>query len=153
MEEWKKKTTVLSQRTEGISKFCFCWKFCLTRENVTFLTFFPSWPVFKIVLPGLTDFTGFRVLTPILHVLCVLTCKIERFYELKRIFNNHGWEYKKLINHQLLLAGFASFRGHVFQRKLKASCLLRESMILSSNPYSLKTRRLYHFSFFFFFFV
>jgi hypothetical protein len=38
----------------------------------------------------LTDFTGFQVLTLILHVLCVLTRKIGQFYESKHIFNNHA---------------------------------------------------------------
>ena len=31
------------------------------------------------VWPGLTDFTDFRVLNPILHVLCFLTRKIVDF--------------------------------------------------------------------------
>jgi hypothetical protein len=44
------------------------------------------------VWPSQPDFAGFRVLTPILHVFCVLTRKIGWFYELKRIFNNHGRE-------------------------------------------------------------
>jgi hypothetical protein len=42
------------------------------------------------VWPSQPDFIDFRFLTPILHVFCVLTRKIGRFYELKRIFNNHG---------------------------------------------------------------
>jgi len=37
----------------------------------------------------LCDFKHFRVLPPFLHVLGALTRKIVRFYELKRIFNNH----------------------------------------------------------------
>jgi hypothetical protein len=56
-----------------------------------FFTFLPSQPVFLRVWPSQPDFAGFRVLTPILHVFCVLTRKIGRFYELKRIFNNHVW--------------------------------------------------------------
>jgi hypothetical protein len=35
-------------------------------------------------------FKHFQVLPPFLHVLGALTRKIVRFYELKRIFNNHG---------------------------------------------------------------
>jgi hypothetical protein len=50
--------------------------------------FFPSWTDFIRVWPGLTDFTGFRVLNPILHVLYVLTRKIVQFYESKRDFDN-----------------------------------------------------------------
>ena len=38
--------------------------------------FFTSWPDFIRVWPGLIDFTGFQVLNPILHVLCILTRKI-----------------------------------------------------------------------------
>jgi len=41
--------------------------------------FFMSWLDFIQVWPGLTDFTGFRVLNPILHVLCLLTRKINDF--------------------------------------------------------------------------
>ena len=67
------------------------WNFWLTRENVTFFT---SQPVFLRVWSSQPDFTGFWVLTPILHVFCVLTRKIGWFYELKRIFNNHGFEIK-----------------------------------------------------------
>jgi hypothetical protein len=66
--------------------FCIWWKFWLTRENITLFTFFMRRPVFIRVWP---NFTGFRVWTSILHVFCVLTRKIERFYELIRIFNNH----------------------------------------------------------------
>jgi hypothetical protein len=51
--------------------------------------FFTSQPVFMRVWPSQPDFVGFQVLTPILHVFCVLTRKIGRFYELERIFNNH----------------------------------------------------------------
>jgi len=46
----------------------------------------------------LIDFTDFRVLTPSLHVLWVLTRKIVQFYELKRIFNNH---VGVLLNNQI----------------------------------------------------
>jgi len=53
------------------------------------LMFFTSLPDFMRVWPGLTDFTDFQVLTPILHILYPLTRKIVRFYKSKRIFNNH----------------------------------------------------------------
>jgi len=53
----------------------------------TFLRFSTCLCDFEQVL---CDFKHFRVLPPFLHVLGALTRKIVRFYELKRIFNNHG---------------------------------------------------------------
>ena len=55
--------------------------------------FFTSQPVFLRVWPSQPDFADFRVLTPTLHIFCILTRKIGRFYELKHIFNNHGLEF------------------------------------------------------------
>jgi hypothetical protein len=52
-----------------------------------------SQPVFMRVWSSQPDFAGFRVLTPILYVFCVLTRKIGWFYELKHIFNNHALEH------------------------------------------------------------
>jgi hypothetical protein len=53
--------------------------FTWNREIGPVFTFFMGWPDFMRVWPGLTDFTGFRVLNPILHVLCILTRKIADF--------------------------------------------------------------------------
>ena len=77
-----------NRECEGVKRWK--WIFLLTRGIITFFMFFTSQPVFMRVWPSQLDFAGFRVLTPILHVFCVLTRKIGRFYELKRIFNNHG---------------------------------------------------------------
>jgi hypothetical protein len=45
--------------------------------------------------PSLTEFTDFRVFYPILHGISELTCKIVRFYESTREFNNHDRISKK----------------------------------------------------------
>jgi len=83
-----------------ISNFAFGpVTFWLSRENITFLMFLWVVTVLCNFEPVLCDFNDFRVLPPFLHVLWVLTRKIVRFYELKRItilrvkriFNNHGF--------------------------------------------------------------
>jgi hypothetical protein len=55
-------------------------------ENVTSLMVFYDSTWFYA---SLINFTDFRVLTLILHVLYILTPKIKRFYKSKCIFNNY----------------------------------------------------------------
>jgi len=88
MEEWKKETAECWFRdSEGISKFMHLLKVLVNLWKRYVFNVFSELTCFYA---SLTDFTDFRVLTSILHVLCVLTHKIGRFYELKRIFNNHN---------------------------------------------------------------
>ena len=91
------RTEIVRDRDEVkilcISNFAFGpVTFRLSRENVTFFTFLRFSTVLCDFEQVLCDFNDFRVLPPFLHVLWVLTRKIVRFYELKRIFNNHGFE-------------------------------------------------------------
>jgi len=66
--------------------------FWLSRENTMFLTFLRVVTILCDFEPVLCDFNDFRVLPPFVHVLWVSTRKIIRFDELKRIFNNHGFD-------------------------------------------------------------
>jgi hypothetical protein len=50
---------------------------------------------FEQVWPILNKFNWFQVFNPILHVIYMLTCKIVRFYELTRDFDNNVYKNKK----------------------------------------------------------
>jgi hypothetical protein len=93
---WERKEIVRQGRSQifCISNFAFGpVTFRVSRENVMFLTFLRVVTVLCDFEQVLCDFNDFRVLPPFLHVLWVLTRKIVRFYELKRIFNNHGYNH------------------------------------------------------------
>jgi hypothetical protein len=64
--------------------------FWLNRENVTCLTFFVISVFYAILTRFYAILLIFLFLSLFLHIWWGLTHKIVRFYELKRIFNNHA---------------------------------------------------------------